>query len=388
MAMAESDSRFHKVTKVFILAGEASGDAYGGTLVRALRDINPDIEIRCWGGEQMESAGATVLRHYRSLAFMGIWEVIKNLRTIRKRWKECLHELESFQPDAFVGIDYPGFNLRIARHAHKTGIQTHHYISPSVWAWKKNRIHAISRDVDHLHVILPFEAEWYAKEGMKVNWVGHPLIELLEMQKAQKSEDELAPGLIMNPSQLPILLLLPGSRKQELERMLPMMIQSTQELPHFFPVIAGAPGRTNEDYSEAIQAEIPVIFDRTRDLMNSADVALVTSGTATLEAALLGLPHVICYRTSGITYRLARWWVESQWIGLPNILLQRTAVPECIQHDCTGSLLAEQIKQLHSERGLTTQGEEQKQAFVELRGKLKVKDSPSELVARAILQSC
>ena len=253
---------------------------------------------------------------------------------------------------------------------------------------KKNRIHAISRDVDHLHVILPFEAEWYAKEGMKVNWVGHPLIELLEMQKAQKSEDELAPGLIMNPSQLPILLLLPGSRKQELERMLPMMIQSTQELPHFFPVIAGAPGRTNEDYSEAIQAEIPVIFDRTRDLMNSADVALVTSGTATLEAALLGLPHVICYRTSGITYRLARWWVESQWIGLPNILLQRTAVPECIQHDCTGSLLAEQIKQLHSERGLTTQGEEQKQAFVELRGKLKVKDSPSELVARAILQSC
>ncbi len=386
--MAGSIAKSSKALKIFILAGEASGDAYGGALVRALREADSDVEIRCWGGEEMKSAGAQVVRHYRSLAFMGAWEVIKNIWTIRKRWKECLHELESFKPDVFVGIDYPGFNLRLARHAHKAGIRTHHYISPSVWAWKKNRIHSIERDVDHLHVILPFEAAWYAKEGMKVNWVGHPLIELLEKQRDSKGTGaQDSPSIPENPSQLPVLLLLPGSRKQELERMLPLMLKAAQELPQFFPIIAGAPGRTSADYAEATQAQIPVVFNETRDLMKRAHIALITSGTATLEAALLGLPHVICYRTSAFTYRLARWWVQSKWIGLPNILLERTAVPESIQHECTAFVLADHVKSLHTEQGLTAQGKAQKQAFLELHSKLKGNGRPSHLVAQSILQS-
>lgn len=372
--MAESSNK-RIVKRIFILAGEASGDAYGGKLVEALKQASPGVEIHAWGGESMEQAGATVLRHYRSLAFMGIWEVLKNIVTIRRLWKECQQALEAFQPDVFVGIDYPGFNLRMAKHARNMGIQTHHYISPSVWAWKKRRIKAIARDVNQLHVILPFEKPWYAAQGMAVNWVGHPLLELLENQRN-----------VGNPtSDQPILLMVPGSRKQELEKMLPVMIEAARALPQFTPIIAGAPGRKPSDYPDFDQTGIKTVFGQTHDLMRSAAVGMVTSGTATLEAALLGMPQVIGYRTSPVTYAIAKLLVRTKWIGLPNILSERTIVPEFIQSECTAQALAQGVSALHDGQSLTAKGLEQRVEIQKLSATLESTAPASALVARSIL---
>lgn len=376
--MSDSPSTSTGVRRIFILAGEASGDAYGGALVAALLNAQPELEIRCWGGEAMEEAGAKCSRHYRTLAFMGLWEVLKNARTIRERFRECWNEIQQFQPDVFVGIDYPGFNLRMARKAHEAGITTHHYISPSVWAWKKNRIHRIRRDIDRMHVILPFEKQWYANENMEVQWVGHPLLELLPSEERPIASSKSA--------KRPQLLLLPGSRKQELDSMLPVMLETARSLPQFDPVIAGAPGRTEEDYAAASAVGVPVRFGQTRGLMASCDMALITSGTATLEAALMGLPHVICYKTSWLTYAAARLLVKSKWIGLPNLLLQRTVVPERIQGHCTVATLTADVTALHDGTALAPAAQRQLDGFAELEQALKADRPASELVAAAILQ--
>jgi lipid-A-disaccharide synthase len=376
--MSEPPRTSNGVRRIFILAGEASGDAYGGALVAALLDAQPGLEIRCWGGESMEKAGATCSRHYRTLAFMGVWEVLKNARTIRERLRECWNEIQQFQPDVFVGIDYPGFNLRMARKAHEAGIITHHYISPSVWAWKKNRIHSIRRDIDCMHVILPFEKQWYAQENMEVQWVGHPLLELLPSEEQPISSSK--------HGERPQLLLLPGSRKQELDSMLRVMLAAAKALPQFDPVIAGAPGRTDADYAAATAVGVPVRFGQTRTLMASCDVALVTSGTATLEAALMGLPHVICYKTSWLTYAAARLLVKSKWIGLPNLLLRRSVVPERIQSDCTALALVADVNALHDGRKLAPAAQLQLDGFAELARSLKAHRPASELVSAAILQ--
>lgn len=370
-----SDTR--TVQRIFILAGEASGDAYGGALVKALKEQNSAVHIRGWGGESMEAAGAKVTRHYRSLAFMGIGEVLKNLWTIRKRWYEAVNEIATFQPDVFVGIDYPGFNLRMAKHCHALGITTHHYISPSVWAWKKNRVQQIARDVDHLHAILPFEQDWYRHVGVHVNWVGHPLLELIPSPPSSEAS--------VQEHAAPTLLLLPGSRKQELDRMIPAMLAAATLLPEFQPVIAGAPGRDASDYVAATRAGVPVVFGQTRELMHQADVALVTSGTATLEAALLGLPHVIAYQTSWLTYAVAKMLVKTRFIGLPNILLQKPSVPELIQRECTPENLAQHVRSLHDGHSLTDKGKGQQVDQLELRDVLRGPGVPSQLVARSIL---
>ena len=374
--MAQPGDSTASVQRVFIIAGEASGDAYGGELVRALLDANPNLEIQCWGGEAMEAAGAKCLRHYKTLAFMGLWEVVKNGWTIRKRFAECWVHIEAFQPDVLVGIDYPGFNLRIARKAERSGITTHHYISPSVWAWKKNRVRTIQRDIDHLHVILPFEKAWYAHEGVDVHWVGHPLLELLEGETeslASKSDSK------------PRLLLLPGSRAQELERMLPVLVETAKGLPQFEAVVAGAPGRSASDYRVAEAAGIPIEFGHTRALMRSCDIGLITSGTATLEAALLGLPHVICYKTSPITFAIARLLVKSTWIGLPNILLQHSVVPEKIQSQCTPATLREAVLALHDGAGFGAPSKDQLEHFQALAKELRTALPASQQVAASIL---
>ncbi|MBO75626.1 MAG: lipid-A-disaccharide synthase [Flavobacteriales bacterium] len=373
--MVQTRKSKSSIQRVFMIAGEASGDAYGGMLVRELLNAQPTLEIHCWGGDAMEKAGATCHRHYRTLAFMGIWEVVKNALTIRHRFRECWNQIEAFQPDVLVGIDYPGFNLRMARRAKRAGITTHHYISPSVWAWKKNRVKTIQRDIDRLHVILPFEKEWYAKAGMDVAWVGHPLLELLK----NESQPHATKG------QKPRMLLLPGSRAQELEYMLPIMVETAKSLTQFEAVIAGAPGRTKTDYRLAEEAGIPVEFGRTRALMRSCDVGLVTSGTATLEAALLGLPHVICYKTSRITYALARILVKSHWIGLPNILLNKNAVQEQIQAQCTPNALRSAVLALHDGQALGSSAKQQLQQFQQLGRALQSDRPASEQVAASIL---
>lgn len=371
------------IKRVFILAGEASGDAYGGHLVKALKKQDPSIEIKAWGGSEMEASGAQILRHYESLAFMGIWEVIQNLKSIQLLFKECKAVINEWRPDVFVGIDYPGFNLRMARFAHDSGIVTHHFISPSVWAWKKNRINSIKRDVDHLHVILPFEERWYAKEGMKVHWVGHPLMEIL----AQTNSNSIRQPSFNPTPDKPILLLMPGSRIQELRKMLPVFIEAVDRLPQFQPVIAGAPGLSQAAYSVAATKGIPVVFDQSRELMHLAQVGLVTSGTASLEAALIGLPQIIAYRTSTLTYQLAKLLVKSQWIGLPNILLERSVVPELIQSQCTSTSLVHELLELHDGKNLTSTGQSQLEQTKKLNKMLQGPANPSELVAKSVLQS-
>lgn len=344
--------------KLFLVAGEASGDLYGGQLVEALLQLDPHLEIRGWGGEAMKASGVQISTHYSELAFMGFWEVLKNLKTIRRNLKRCTEEILSFQPDAFVGIDFPGFNLRVAATVGKAGVFTHHYISPSIWAWNARRIHRIKRTVQRMHVTMPFELAPYEAAHMDVRFVGHPLISLL---------DQLADQNLDVKTSLPILALLPGSRTQELNHMLPLLVQTAQLLPQFQPVIAGAPGQPTSAYHEATALGIPVVFNQTRLLMKTAAVGLITSGTATLEASLLGLPQIICYRTSHLTYAIAKRLAQVQWIGLPNIILNESAVPERIQGACSANTLRQDVELLHDGTDWTAIGQKQKQLASSLR---------------------
>ena len=289
---------------------------------------------------------------------MGFWEVLKNLKTIRRNLKRCTEEVLSFQPDAFVGIDFPGFNLRVAATVGKAGVFTHHYISPSIWAWNARRIHRIKRTVQRMHVTMPFELAPYEAAHMDVRFVGHPLISLL---------DQLADQNLDVKTSLPILALLPGSRTQELNHMLPLLVQTAQLLPQFQPVIAGAPGQPTSAYHEATALGIPVVFNQTRLLMKTAAVGLITSGTATLEASLLGLPQIICYRTSHLTYAIAKRLAQVQWIGLPNIILNESAVPERIQGACSANTLRQDVELLHDGTDWTAIGQKQKQLASSLR---------------------
>ena len=344
--------------KLFLVAGEASGDLYGGQLVEALLQLDPHLEIRGWGGEAMKASGVKISTHYSELAFMGFWEVLKNLKTIRRNLKRCTEEILSFQPDAFVGIDFPGFNLRVAATVGKAGVFTHHYISPSIWAWNARRIHRIKRTVQRMHVTMPFELAPYEAAHMDVRFVGHPLISLLDQLPDQNLDVKTS---------LPILALLPGSRTQELNHMLPLLVQTARLLPQFQPVIAGAPGQPASAYHEATALGIPVVFNQTRLLMKTAAVGLITSGTATLEASLLGLPQIICYRTSRLTYAIAKRLAQVQWIGLPNIILNESAVPERIQGACSVNTLSQDVELLHDGTDWTALGQKQKELATSLR---------------------
>jgi lipid-A-disaccharide synthase len=318
--------------RVFVVAGEASGDMYAGQVVRALLNQQPDLEVRGWGGDEMTAAGALVTKHYRDLAFMGFLEVIQNLGTIRRNLSRCWDEIEAFEPDLFLGVDFPGFNLRIAHRAKSRGIVVHHYISPSIWAWRKGRIRTIRRDVDRMYVTLPFESPLYEAVGMDVQFVGHPLLDVKAMpesgwrSQAGLSEDR------------PIVALLPGSRTQELKHMLPVLQEAAALMPESHQVVvAGAPGQPVKAYAGV---PFPVVFGCTRELLASADFAWVTSGTATLEAALLNTPQLIVYKTSAVTYFIARSLARVRHIGLPNLIANDDVVPELIQGACTPEAIA------------------------------------------------
>lgn len=369
---------------IFLLAGEASGDLYGGMLIKALLEQEPGLKIIAWGGEHMEKAGAQLLRHYKTMAFMGFLEVVRNLVTIQGLFRECEGVLRSHQPEAFVGIDYPGFNLKMAKKAKQMGLATHHYISPSLWAWNKRRVHTIRKHIDQLHVILPFEKQWFSNHGVEVNWVGHPLLELESMEAGNRSE-HTENNANHGQSHRPILALIPGSRKQEVERMLPVFVKVAQQLPQFTAIVSGAPGLEKEDYQSASDQGIEIRFGTMRSLMQSSSVGLVTSGTATLEAALLGMPQVICYRTSGVTFQIAKRLARTPWIGLPNILLQKSIVTERIQQDCDDRTLVKDIEKLHDGQALLPDGRQQLDQLEHLRNQLQGTRIPSAQVADAIL---
>ncbi len=325
--------------KYYIIAGEASGDLHGSNLVRELIRLDKDASIRCWGGDKMQEAGATVVKHYRDLAFMGFTEVIKNLPAIIKNLGFCKTDILSFRPDVLILIDYPGFNLRIAKWAKKQGLKVIYYISPQVWAWKENRVHTIKKCVDKMLVILPFEKEFYRKWNYEVIYVGHPLVEVIDEFLQKNKPENNSPGNIKK-----IIALLPGSRKQEILKKLPLMLEVSRQLPDYQFIVAKAPGLDASFYSELLApyTNVTSVSGKTYELLSTSAAALVTSGTATLETALFGVPEIICYKGNPVSYQIAKRLIKIKFIGLVNLILDKEVVKELIQDDLTvANILAE-----------------------------------------------
>ena len=329
--------------KYYIIAGEASGDLHAANLIKALRKKDTQAEIRAWGGDLMEAAGAKLVKHYRDLAFMGFWEVITNLKTILQNIKFCKQDIASFNPDAIIFIDYPGFNMRIAKWAKIRRITTHYYISPQIWAWKENRIKSIKRDVDHMYVILPFEKDFYEKKHQfPVHFVGHPLLDAVENRP---SVNEAKFRKKHKLSELPIIALLPGSRKQEIAKMLQSMLAMLKYFPSYQFVIAGAPSQDDEFYMQFIKnTQVVLVKNETYDLLSISHAALVTSGTATLETALFQVPEVVCYKGNFISYHIAKRIVQLKYISLVNLIMDREVVTELIQNDFNEKRLQQELK--------------------------------------------
>jgi len=324
--------------RYYIIAGEASGDLHGGNLVRAIHRQDSNAEIRCWGGDRMEAAGATLVKHYRDLAFMGFVEVIKHLGTILNNIKFCKEDILRYRPDVLVLIDYPGFNMRIAEWARRQGFRIVYYISPQVWAWKEARVKKIKRDVDLMLVILPFEEDFYRGWNYKVTYVGHPLVEVIAEEKKKP---------VTPLSDRPVLALLPGSRRQEIAQKLPVMLQMVREFPDYQFIIAQAPSMPAAVYREFIGNENVLLAPgQTYNLLRQAKAALVTSGTATLETALIGTPQVVCYRGNPLSFWLAKKLVKVKYISLVNLIMDKEVVRELIQDDLNPRQLKTELDKL------------------------------------------
>jgi len=335
--------------KYYVLAGEASGDLHASNLIKEISLIDPQAQFRGFGGELMEQAGMIVLKHYRQLAFMGIVPVIMNIRAIQKNFRFCEHDMLAFNPDVLILVDYPGFNLRMAKFAKEHGVRTFYYISPKIWAWKEGRIHKIKAYVDEMFTILPFETEFYKKHDYKVNYVGNPLLDAILEKKTKPdyprffAENKLADK--------PILALLPGSRKGEISVLLPTMLEAASYFPEYQCVIAGAPNMGVEYYQPFMKLhDAPIVWGKTYELLVHSCVAIVSSGTATLETAILNVPQVVVYqlKPKWLFDFLMFFFLKAKWVSLVNIILEKEAVAEVVQSKFTlKNVVAELKKILH-----------------------------------------
>lgn len=362
--------------KYFILAGEASGDLHSAALASALREQDEGADIRGWGGDEMASAGVKILKHYRELAFMGFVEVLRHLPQIWRNFREAKAQIEAFRPDALILVDYPGFNLRMAKWAFRKGIRVFYYISPQLWAWKESRVKTVRASIEQMYVIIPFETEFYAKHGIDVEYVGHPLAWRIFTRYKEKR----APA-----GQGKRLVLLPGSRKREIQHMLPTMLAAVTELQGFKVYIAGAPSVPPSLYYHQIVASgvkgVTVTFGYTYSLLQTATAAFCTSGTATLETALFDVPQVVCYKGDRLSYMLARQLVKVAHIAMVNLICGKEVVPELIQDDFNPSALKraldtilapERSQQIHKD-------------YAALKDKL-VSGNPADHVAQDLIQ--
>ncbi|MFZ4741234.1 MAG: lipid-A-disaccharide synthase [Bacteroidales bacterium] len=321
--------------KYYVIAGEASGDLHASNLIKELKNIDNASIFRCWGGDLMKEQGVELVKHYRSLAFMGFVEVIANLKTILNNISFCKKDIAAFQPDAIILIDYPGFNLRIAEWAHENGIKVFYYISPQVWAWHQSRVKKMKKVIDHLFVILPFEKDFFKSHAMEVDFVGHPLLDAIENHSIEKANANNINVFETNDySEKPIIALLPGSRKQEVKTMLPLMIELTKAYPQYKFIIAGVNTLQESLYLNIIKNEaIEIVYGQTYNLLKNAFAALVTSGTATLETALLNVPQVVCYKGNIISYYIARRFLKVKYISLVNLIMDKPVITELIQNE-------------------------------------------------------
>jgi len=332
--------------KYYLVAGEASGDLHGANLMKELKKLDPQAEFRFFGGDLMKAEGGTLVKHYAEMAFMGFLEVVVNLRSVLKNLKACKADLLAWQPDALILIDFPGFNLKIAEYAKKQGILVNFYISPKVWAWNQKRVLKIKRVVDHLFCILPFEVDFYKKWGMQVDYVGNPLLDAVAAFKPQNN------FLIKhNFTGKKIIALLPGSRKQEISRLLPDMVAVADRFKFYQFVIAGAPSFDADYYTPYLNGKsIPVIFNSTYDLLSYANAAIVASGTATLETALFNVPQVVVYKGGKISVGIARMVVKIKFISLVNLIMNRLVVKELIQDDCNPDKITTELDNILNEK--------------------------------------
>ncbi len=337
--------------KYYIIAGEPSGDLQGAALVKALRKADPSAQIRSWGGDLMAAEGVEVVKHYRELAFMGFVEVVKNLPTILRNFRSAKSDIKQFAPDCLILIDYPGFNLRMAKWAKKQGLRVFYYISPQLWAWHTSRVKIVRDCVERMFVIFPFEEAFYQKHGVEVSFIGHPLAEVIERHVSPTNFYEKN----KLPLGKPIIALLPGSRRQEVTRMLGTMLEVSALFPDYQFVVAKAPSLELAFYEPFLAAfpSVKMVENQTYDLLQNAHAALVTSGTATLETALFRVPQVVCYKAGGVSYRLARWLVnpDLKFISIMNLIAGRQVVEELIQADFTKEKTAASLRKILDGQG-------------------------------------
>ena len=334
--------------KYYIISGEASGDLHGSNLIKELKKKDSLADIRCWGGDKMEAAGATLVKHYKELAFMGFLEVIKNIGTILKNIIFCKEDILQYKPTALILIDYPGFNLRIAKWAKEQGIPVIYYISPQVWAWKENRVKLIKNCVDKMLVILPFEKDFYATWNYEVEYVGHPLVEVVD--RFLLTVDRNARLTTNNEQQTTnnFVALLPGSRQQEILKKLPIMLEVAKHFSGYQFVVAKAPGLDESFYAQLLAPykNVSSVVNKTYELLVQSKAALVTSGTATLETALFAVPEVICYKGSAFSYQIAKRLIKIKFIGLVNLIMDKEVVKELIQDELTVENLKRELNLL------------------------------------------
>ena len=325
--------------KYYVIAGEASGDLHGSNLLKEIKLLDTQAQFRCWGGDKMEAQGATLVKHFRDLAFMGFAEVLMNLRTILQNISFCKKDIDTWKPDTLILIDYPGFNLRIAKWAKAKGLKVIYYISPQVWAWKENRVKMMRECIDLMMVILPFEKAYFKdKWNWEVHYVGHPLVRTI---------DEFVPR-IQSFGEKPVVAVLPGSRKQEISVKLPVMLQVSAHFPQYQFIVAMAPG-TDENFYKPFIAAYPNVIcvsGLTYDLLKVAKGAMVTSGTATLETALFGVPEVVCYKGNPISYAIAKRLITIKYISLVNLIMDKPVVKELIQHEMNAAALRTELESL------------------------------------------
>ena len=337
--------------RYYLIAGEASGDLHGSNLVRELKLQDPQAQFRFFGGDLMAAqAGVPPVKHYSEMAFMGFVRVLMNLRKIGRNMEQCKAEIIDFKPDVVILIDFAGFNLRIAEFAKSLGLKTVFYISPKIWAWKQNRIKKIKKYIDKMLTILPFETEFYARFDYPVEYVGNPILDAIEEFRSGDHQTEADFRKANNLTDKPIIGLLAGSRKQEVDFMLPVMIEVSRQFPEYQFVISGAPGLDRDYYTKVIGADcnIPIVFGQTYNLLKFIRAALVTSGTATLETALFGVPEAVLYRISApdFLYRIGRKLLKVKWISLANLIVGREIIRELVQMDCNPRTIANELRKI------------------------------------------
>ena len=366
--------------KYYIIAGEASGDLHGSNLIKELTKKDSAAAVRCWGGDLMQQAGGHLVKHYRELAFMGFTEVLMNLRTIFKNLKFCKEDILSYKPDAIILIDYPGFNLRIAEWAKQHGFKIIYYISPQVWAWKENRVKTMKECIDKMLVILPFEKDYFKnKWNWEVEYVGHPLVEVINSKQSAASSQQ--PPTSNNP----IIALLPGSRKQEILKKLPVMLEVAKHFSEYNFIVAKASATDDSVYDELMKgySNVSSVKNETYNLLMQSKAALVTSGTATLETALFGVPEVVCYKGSFLSYQIGKRLVNVKYISLVNLIMDKLVVKELIQDDLTVENAKKELEDILTNESRIS---ELKKDYADLKTLLSKGGNASEKAASSIIQ--